>query len=161
VTGKILVSACLLGRPVRYDGSAKPLAHPALERWLKDGRIVAVCPELEAGAPVPRPPVEIGEGADGEDVLAGTARILDRNGRDETAAFAAGAEATLALAREHGCAFALLTDGSPSCGSRRIHDGSFTGRTHPGSGVVAALLRQHGIVVFPETEIDRLAEIAG
>ncbi|KXV69597.1 purine nucleoside phosphorylase, partial [Gluconobacter japonicus] len=30
---RILVSACLLGQPVRYDGKAKTLLHPLLQQW--------------------------------------------------------------------------------------------------------------------------------
>jgi uncharacterized protein YbbK (DUF523 family) len=52
---------------------------------------------------------------------------------------------------------ALLKDGSPSCGSLRIHDGMFRGRVTPGAGVTAALLEAHGIRVFGE---DRIAEAA-
>ena len=33
MAGKILISACLMGLPVRYNGSAKPLLHAAVERW--------------------------------------------------------------------------------------------------------------------------------
>ncbi|PAJ98156.1 purine-nucleoside phosphorylase, partial [Burkholderia ubonensis] len=83
---------------------------------------------------------------------------VDVNGADVTAPFLAGAQAALALARTHDCGFALLADGSPSCGSRFIYDGSFAGNRHAGAGVTAALLRQHGIEVFADTEIDALLE---
>lgn len=59
---KILVSACLMGQAVRYDGKAKPFIHPALERWKEEGRLVAICPEMSAGMPVPRAPAEIESG---------------------------------------------------------------------------------------------------
>ncbi|MDN5926184.1 MAG: DUF523 domain-containing protein [Hyphomicrobiales bacterium] len=153
---KILVSACLLGRPVRYNGSARTVAHPALERWRQEGRLVSICPELTAGFSVPRPPAEIAEGRSGEAVLSNGARVIEATGADVTDLYVAGAQATLALAREHDCRFALLIDGSPSCGSGFIYDGAFAGRKHVGAGVTAALLRQHGIEVFAETEIDAL-----
>jgi uncharacterized protein YbbK (DUF523 family) len=155
---KVLVSACLLGRPVRYDGSAKSATHPALAQWAADGRLVALCPELAAGFAAPRPAAEIVERRDGSDVLAGRAVVREATGGDVTSAYVRGARAALALAREAGCRFALLTDGSPSCGSRFIYDGSFSGQTHDGVGVTAALLRENGVEVFAETEIDRLAE---
>lgn len=155
-TPKILVSMCLLGHPVRYDGAARRSAHDALARWQRDGRLVLVCPELAGGLGVPRPPAEIASGASGQRVLAGAARIVDVHGTDLTAQFVCGAQAALALARAHDCRFALLADGSPSCGSRFIHDGNFAGRRHPGAGVTAALLREHGIEVFADTEIDAL-----
>lgn len=153
---KILVSACLLGRPVRYNGSAKPLRHPSLERWRREGRLVSICPELTAGFSVPRPTAEIAAAQSGETVLLDGARVIEATGADVTDLYVAGARAVLGLAREHGCRFALLIDGSPSCGSGFIYDGTFSGRKHVGAGVTAALLRQHGIEVFAETEIDAL-----
>ena len=70
---RILISACLLGRPVRYDGRDKLLPHPLLDRWTREGRLVPVCPEVLAGFPTPRPPAEIEPGAQGAKVLRGGA----------------------------------------------------------------------------------------
>lgn len=156
MTAKILVSACLLGRPVRYNGTAKPIGHASLEQWGREGRLVTICPELTAGFSVPRPPAEISRGQSGQAVLAGTAQVFESTGTDVTRLYVAGAEAALALALEHDCRFAVLVDGSPSCGSSFIYDGSFGGRKHVGAGVTAALLREHSIEVFAETEIDAL-----
>ncbi|MBK1697198.1 DUF523 domain-containing protein [Rhodovibrio salinarum] len=161
---KILVSACLVGRPVRYNGSAKLVEHPRLAQWRQEGRLVAICPELTAGFSVPRPPAEISNARDGQAVLAGKGQVSEATGADVTSLYVAGAEAALATARAHACRFALLMDGSPSCGSGFIYDGSFLGRKHVGAGVTTALLRENGIEVFAETEIDvlhaRLAERA-
>lgn len=153
---RILISACLLGRPVRYDGVGKPLADPRVARWQEEGRLVPVCPELMGGLPVPRPAAEI-VGGSGADVLAGRARVMTVAGEDVTVAFVDGAEAALDVARRNGCFHALLIDGSPSCGSVAIHDGGFSGRRMAGSGVTAALLTMNGIDVFADHEIDRLA----
>lgn len=154
---KILVSACLLGRPVRYNGSAKTLAHATLDAWQREGRVVSICPELSGGFPVPRPAAEIALAQSGDAVLAGAARVIDEHGADVSALFISGAQSALDLAREHDCRFALLIDGSPSCGSRFIYDGTFAGRKLAGAGVTAALLRAHGIEVFADSEIDALA----
>ncbi|HWA63149.1 MAG TPA: DUF523 domain-containing protein [Caulobacteraceae bacterium] len=156
MTRRILVSACLLGRPVRYDGRGRALAHEALTRWQAEGLLVPLCPEVAAGLPTPRAPAEI-VGGDGEDVLAGRARVVDGDGRDLTAEFLAGAESAARLAAESGCAFALLTEGSPSCGPGFVYDGTFSGARRPGSGVVAARLRRAGVEVFAEDEVERLA----
>jgi uncharacterized protein YbbK (DUF523 family) len=158
MTAKILVSACLIGRPVRYDGSAKMLVHAALEAWQADGRLVAICPELAAGFPTPRPPAEIADGRGGRDVLSCGARVIEATGADVTDLYLRGAQGALALARAHCCKFALLTDGSPSCGSGFIYDGAFAGRKHEGEGVTAALLRENGIEVFSEAQIGVLRE---
>ncbi|PDT16280.1 purine-nucleoside phosphorylase [Rhizobium sp. J15] len=155
---RILVSACLMGQAVRYDGRAKPLLHPAIEKWRAEGRLVTICPEMSAGMPVPRPPAEIGDGATGEDVLAGSARVIESTGADVTKELLQAAENAVTLARQAGCRYALLIDGSPSCGSDFIYDGSFSGRKQAGNGVTAAALKAAGVEVFSDREIERLIE---
>jgi len=136
-TKPILVSACLLGTPCRYDGSGKADA-----RLLKLGakrQLIPVCPELLGGLPTPRPPAErVG------------ARILDRSGADVTAAYLRGAQETLRLARLLGCKTAILKARSPSCGAGQIYDGTFSGTLVAGQGITAALLTQNGVTVFTE-----------
>ncbi len=154
---KILVSACLLGRPVRYDGKAKTLSSNLLETWQAEGRVISLCPEVAAGFPTPRPPAEIEAGANAQDVLSGSRRIMETTGRNVSSTFVKGAHIALELARENDCRFALLTDGSPSCGSTFIYDGSFSGQRRTGHGVVAELLMQNGIRVYPQTQITQLA----
>ncbi|MBL0370772.1 DUF523 domain-containing protein [Rhizobium sp. KVB221] len=157
MTAKILISACLMGKPVRYDGKGKLLSHDLISKWDREGRLVVFCPELAGGFAVPRPPAEIESGLAGADVLAGRARVIEISGRDVTEQFVLGAEKALAAAQEGGCAYALLIDGSPSCGSGFVYDGSFSGVRHAGSGVTAALLAAHGIEVFRPSEIEDLA----
>ncbi|MGI5207965.1 DUF523 domain-containing protein [Spirillospora sp. CA-108201] len=152
---RILVSSCLAGRPVRYDGAAKPMAGGPFERWRAEGRLVPFCPEVSGGLPVPRPPAEI-VGGDGGDVLDGSARILTGDGADVTREFLRGARLALETARRAGVRVALLKEGSPSCGGRRVYDGTFTGTPVPGSGVTTALLRRSGVHVFGEDELDAL-----
>jgi uncharacterized protein YbbK (DUF523 family) len=154
---RILVSACLLGRPVRYDGRAKTPGTDLLSRWQAEGRLVPLCPEMAGGLPVPRPPAEISPGATGADVLAGRATIRTRRGADVTPAFLEGAAAAVRLARDTGCRYALLTEGSPSCGVHRVHAGRFDGTTTPGEGVVAAALRTAGLAVYSHEEAEALA----
>lgn len=149
---KVLVSRCLLGHPVRYDGGSHgPLS--LLVRWQAEGRIVALCPEVAGGLPTPRPPAEI-PGGQGAAVLDGERRVLTRDGVDVTAAFCLGAETALALVREHGIRVAVLKARSPSCGNRENYDGSFSGTRVPGEGVTAAALRRAGVLVFSEEELD-------
>ncbi len=161
MTPRILVSACLMGHAVRYDGASKPLIHPAIDRWRKEGRLVTICPEMSAGMPVPRPPAEIEGGRTGAEVLAGRTRVLEKTGGDVTSEFRRAAENALALARETNCRFALLIDGSPSCGSRLIYDGRFSGERVAGEGVTAALLRANGIEVYSDREIETLVARVG
>ncbi|MFM0284239.1 DUF523 domain-containing protein [Paraburkholderia sediminicola] len=155
---KILVSACLAGHPVRYNGKAKPTHDAWLARWRDEGRLVTVCPEVAAGFPTPRPPAEIQLRRSGADVLTHQATIKDHIGTDVTALFIAGAHHALNRAKAENCRYALLADGSPSCGSTFIYDGAFSNQTHPATGVTVALLQQHGIRVFAESQIAELAE---
>ncbi|QUY49683.1 DUF523 domain-containing protein [Serratia plymuthica] len=153
---KILFSACLAGFKVRYNGSDKPLINATLQRWQREGRLVVCCPELAAGFSTPRPSAEITPAANGATVLAQQAQVMEAGGGDVTDSYLLGAHLALETARRHGCRFALLTDGSPSCGSQFIYDGSFSGQTKPGSGVTAALLRRHGIEVFSDRQLAAL-----
>lgn len=162
MTPKILVSACLLGQPVRYNGRAMTLEHEHLDAWSARGMIVPLCPEVVAGFSTPRRPAEIESGFDGQDVLEGRGRILDDAGADVTETFLKGARIALETAQRENCRYALLTDGSPSCGSKSIHAGRHDGTRRAGQGVVAACLRGAGIAVFAQHEIARLArEIGG
>lgn len=154
---RILVSACLAGQPVRWDGRPKTLSHCLMKRWQAQGRLVPICPEQAGGLPVPRRPAEIEPGATAEAVLDARARVLDDQGTDVTAAFVAGAQAAVALAEREGCRFALLMEGSPSCGVTEVHDGQFTGRRISGAGVTTAALRRAGVGVFGPHEMALLA----
>jgi uncharacterized protein YbbK (DUF523 family) len=154
---KILVSACLAGHPVRYNGAAKTARDAWFARWRAEGRLVIVCPEVAAGFPTPRPPAEIQLRRSGADVLNHTASIDDNTGEDVTALFIAGAQHALRRAQAEQCRYALLADGSPSCGSTFIYDGEFSGVTHAAAGVTATLLQQHGIRVFAESQFAELA----
>ncbi|WP_443190835.1 DUF523 domain-containing protein [Pseudomonas indica] len=152
---KILVSRCLLGHRVRYDGGAHgPFG--LLERWQREGRVVALCPEVAGGLPTPRPPAEI-PGGQGGQVLDGERPVLTVDGEDVSAAFLDGARQALELVRAQGIRIAVLKARSPSCGNRENYDGSFSGVKVPGEGVTAALLRREGVQVFSEEELDAAA----
>jgi uncharacterized protein YbbK (DUF523 family) len=153
---KVLISACLIGERVRYDGKAKTCNDAILKQWLAQGRVVPICPEVAGGLPVPRQPAEI-SGGRGEDVLNNCADVISRNGQITTEAFIAGARLTGDLLRKTDAVLAVLKDGSPSCGSNYIYDGTFSGRRIPGNGVTAALLKQQGVKVFSEKEIEKTA----
>ncbi|ELY4523959.1 DUF523 domain-containing protein [Cronobacter turicensis] len=142
---KILVSACLMGFKVRYDGSEKAQMIDQLRRWQEEQRLVIHCPELAAGLPTPRPPAEIVSGDNKTQD-----RIIEITGKDVTEHYQLGAWLALRTAQNAGCTAALLTDGSPTCGSQFIYDGSFSGRRKSGMGVAASLLSAHGIAVFSE-----------
>ena len=146
----ILISACLLGRPVRYDGGH--CLDQALMPLLDQGLALAVCPEQLGGLPTPRLAAEI-IGGDGADVLAGRAWVCDASGADVSKAYIDGAHRALALVQQQGAMAVILKANSPSCGSRTIYDGRFQACLKAGMGVTAALLHEHGVVVCDETDV--------
>jgi len=145
---RYLVSACLCGGNCRYDGNGKHNA--SLVARLGKTNILPVCPEQLGGLPTPRAACRL-VGGDGADVLAGHARVVDKNGIDRTEAFLQGARLTLDMAlsaRVHRC---CLKAKSPSCGSGRFMQEKKGATMPPGYrpvlGVTAALLLAHGIEV--------------
>ncbi|RAL22356.1 DUF523 domain-containing protein [Lujinxingia litoralis] len=157
-SNKVLVSACLLGREVRYDGKDSPVKSASGLQWLaamhRAQRLVAVCPEVGGGLSVPRPPAEL-VGGDGLAFWRGQARVISVEGLDVSAEFERGACLALELARRHQVCAAVLKARSPSCGGASVYDGSFEGRLIPGQGVTAALLRWAGVAVFTDEELDQ------
>jgi len=154
---EVLVSACLIGENVRYNGRIKLHESGILADWKLRGRLVPFCPEVAGGLPVPRPCSEILY-HDGSAVLNGHARIMNIKGKDVTQYFLTGAQKALELARLHKIKLAVLKDGSPSCGSTYIYDGSFYGIKKPGKGVTTVLLEENSILVFSEREIPEAVE---
>ena len=125
------------------------------------------------GLPTPRPPAEIinaspnlgmfwkgdPDAASGENSPACGVKVVENTGTDVTDIYVRAAQYTVDLAVRHGCRHAVLTDGSPSCGSTFIFDGTFSGSTIPGMGTTTAALREAGITVWPESAITELDAI--
>jgi uncharacterized protein YbbK (DUF523 family) len=144
-----LISGCLLGQKVRYDGKDSLQKNSRLDEWIKAGKVFFICPEMAGGLPTPRSPAEIvGD------------KVLTINGKDVTAEYLLGAQKTLALAQKHNIRVAILKARSPSCGSKQIYDGTHSKTLIDGMGTTTALLIQHGIQVFDETEIEQALDAA-
>ncbi len=153
---RVLVSACLIGEQVRYDGKKITCNSSIFKKWKDEGRVVPFCPEVAGNLPVPRPSAEIIAGT-GIEVLKESAKVFNINGQDITDSFIRGAREALRIVKEMQIKMAVLKDGSPSCGQTRIYDGSFSGLKRPGKGVTTALLEKNGITVFSEKEIQKAA----
>lgn len=140
---KLLVSACLLGKPCRYDGKAK--RNEAVCALGERYELVPVCPECDGGLPTPRTPSE----RQGE-------RVVMQDGTDVTAQYQKGAQYALSVCKREGCKAAILKERSPSCGSGEIYDGSFTKTLTARDGVTAELLKNNNITVFGESNLAAL-----
>ena len=146
---KILVSACLFGgAPVRYDGKSKEETSELFIQWKQEGRLIPVCPEVFGGLPVPR-----------SDAQRQGSRIIARNGRDVTAEYLKGAEEAVRLADDENVICAIMKEKSPSCGSSRIYDGTFTGTLIEGGGLAVQLLRKAGVKVFSEEQLNEVKQL--
>jgi len=101
---------------------------------VRDGVAIPVCPEVMGGLTTPRVPAEIMP--DG--------RVMNREGRDVTAEYRAGARTCLAIARRFGIRRAILKSKSPACGCGAVYDGTFRHILTPGHGILTQLLlKQH------------------
>ena len=134
---KIMVSACLLGDNVKYDGSNN--YNQELVDFLKNHEVIKVCPESLGGLPTPRVPSEILHD-----------KVIDEEGTDVTKEFTEGALKVLEIAKENDVKVAILKRNSPSCGFNSIYDGTFTHTVTNGHGITAKLLSENGIKILNE-----------
>lgn len=134
----VLVSACLLGIPCRYDGKSKP--NERLLACSPQFSYIPFCPECYGGLDTPRPPAEIQ--ADGT--------VMNKEGTDVTAAYQAGAQRAVALCKDFQINYAILKSKSPACGINMTYDGTFTGTLIARPGIAADALQKAGILTFSE-----------
>lgn len=141
---KYVVSACLAGCKCRYDG--KDNLCPKVAQLVKDGLAITVCPEVMGGLPTPRIPSE----QRGE-------KVFNEIGEDNTKYFIKGSEEALKVVKKHNIKIAILKAKSPSCGSKKVYDGSFTRTLIDGQGVFAKELNKLGVIIYDEG--DDLSEL--
>lgn len=137
---KIMVSACLLGDNVKYNGGNN--RHEKVLEYIKGHEMVPVCPEMLGGLPVPRAPGEIQDGI-----------VRNEDGTSVDYEYRTGAAKALEIAESERIDMAILQSRSPSCGVNQIYDGSFTGRKIKGMGVFARLLSEKGYKVVDAEDI--------
>lgn len=144
----ILVSACLLGIDCKYNGSNNK--NENVLKYLEGKEYVIACPEQLGGLTTPRNPSEIVKIGENE---INDYKLLSNEGKDVSESFIKGAKETLKIAKIFNCTEAILKEGSPSCGSSFIYDGSFTGKKICGQGVTTDLLRKNNIKVISENQV--------
>lgn len=142
---KLLISSCLLGANVKYNGLNNKIDNASLEALKEKYELYTVCPESMGGLTIPRNPSEI----KGEYVYSSL-------GIDVTNYFINGANISLKVALDNNIKKALLKESSPSCGSSLVYDGTFTGKKVNGQGITTKLLRENGIEVYSENDINIL-----
>ena len=146
------ISACLLGQPVRYDGGHKrdaicvDLLGPQFE-W------VPVCPEVEVGMPVPRPPIRLTGRSEAP------ALVADGTGEDWTKRMAAFAAGRVEQLERLGLDGHVTKKDSPSCGLAGvlIHPSTGGPPGRDGVGAFVAVLRSR-LPLLPIEEEGRLLD---
>ena len=133
--GKIAVSACLLGENCKYSGGNN--RNEAVLAYIKDKEVIPVCPEVAGGLPTPRVPVELVEGV-----------AINRDGVNVDMEFHLGVERMLDKLADEDVELVILQPRSPSCGTKQIYDGTFTGNLVPGKGMFAGALLEKGYKVL-------------
>ena len=134
---KIIVSACLLGDNVKYNGENN--LSEELKEFLKGHEIIKVCPEVMGGLTIPRNPCEIKNN-----------KVINKLQEDKTQEYQNGALKVLKLAQENNVKVAILKEKSPSCGSKYIYDGTFSHHLIKGEGITTRILQKEGIIVLNE-----------
>lgn len=142
MSGKIIVSACLLGRNCKYNGGNNLDAQ--VVKFVEGREVIPVCPEVLAGMGIPRTPIEIRNGV-----------VVDRNGIVVDKAIRAAVEQILEELKDQDIDCAVLKSRSPTCGVRQVYDGSFTGTLVDGAGVLAQALMDAGYPVIDAEELPR------
>jgi uncharacterized protein YbbK (DUF523 family) len=136
---KVLISACLLGHKVRYDGHSLFTSSRIFKKWKDEGRVISICPELSSGMSIPKATAEI-NGDDGYDVLSGKISVIENNGNFVTENYLRGANNALALCKINEINVAVLAE--------------FSGKKVNGVGVTTALLTSNGIKIFSQHQLN-------
>lgn len=145
---KLLISSCLLGELVKYNGGHNLIDESYIERLQKNYQLYPFCPEVQGGMSTPRVPCEI--------VSNNPIKVMDKDAYDQTKFFIDGANKALELCIKYKIKKALLKSNSPSCGSEYIYDGTFSGDKIKGEGITTKILRKNNILVVDEINIDIL-----
>ena len=139
---KLLISACLLGENVKYNGKNNKIDTSEIAKYFE---FVPICPEVMGGLPIPRVPSERKND-----------KVITQIGVDVTNNYRLGKDIAINIAKNNHIKYALLKSKSPSCGNDLIYDGTFSHTLINKSGVTAEALKKIGVIVFNENQIDDL-----
>ncbi|MGJ8663525.1 MAG: DUF1722 domain-containing protein [Marinicella sp.] len=149
---KVGISACLLGQPVRFNGSHKnsSFCSEVLSEWFE---FVAICPEVEIGLGIPREPIRLVN----EKGQIRVKNVTDQS-KDYTDQLHEFADKKAAELTEL-CGYIFMQK-SPSCGVFRVKVYSPNGipEYNPAMGAYAAQLKKRH-PLMPMEEAGRINDI--
>ena len=138
---KIGISACLTGYNVRYNGSNK--LNKELLKLLEGHELIVICPEFRAGFSIPHKPLEIKDG-----------QVITSDGKFVTEKLNKGS--LLCLEKIKDCDFLILKSKSPSCGYKKIYDGTFSNTLTDGNGIFTQLCINNGLKIYTENDLEEI-----
>lgn len=145
---KVGVSACLVGKNTKYDGGNN--YNEYVIEYLKDKEVVLICPEVFGGLPTPRIPSEQLND-----------KVINSKNEDVTKQFNDGALISLKKLQEENVNVLILKERSPSCGYKKIYDGTFSKTIIDGNGVFASLALKNGFTIYTESDIENIIKKNG
>ena len=145
---KVGVSACLVGKNTKYDGGNN--YNKYVIEYLKDKEVVLICPEVFGGLPTPRIPSEQLND-----------KVINSKNEDVTKQFNDGALISLKKLQEENVNVLILKERSPSCGYKKIYDGTFSKTIIDGNGVFASLALKNGFTIYTESDIENIIKKNG
>ena len=138
---KIVVSACLLGNNCKYNGGNN-YCQQVID-FVKNHKVIALCPEVLGGLSTPRLPSEICKGI-----------VMNCKGISVDKEYRQGARLSTEIAIREGATLAILQPRSPSCGCKQIYDGSFSRKLISGKGIFAQMLNDNGIETIEPEDLE-------
>ena len=145
---KVGVSACLVGKNTKYDGGNN--YNEYVIEYLKDKEVVLICPEVFGGLPTPRIPSEQLND-----------KVINSKNEDVTKQFNDGALISLKKLQEENVNVLILKERSPSCGYKKIYDGTFSKTIIDGNGIFASLALKNGFTIYTESDIENIIKKNG
>ena len=145
---KVGVSACLVGKNTKYDGGNN--YNEYVIEYLKDKEVVLICPEVFGGLPTPRIPSEQLND-----------KVINSKNEDVTKQFVDGAQEALKRLQQQNVNVVILKERSPSCGYKKIYDGTFSKTIIDGNGVFAKLAIENGFIIYTESDIENIIKNNG
>lgn len=140
----IIISSCLCGINCKYNGENN--FNKKLLEMVNNGEATPVCPEQLGGLKTPRVPAEITKDENGN------IKVITKDGKDVTEEYNLGAKRALEIAKILGAKKAIMQRRSPSCGYKKIYDGSFSKNLVDGNGITVDLFLKNGIEVVSDEE---------
>ncbi len=145
---KVGVSACLVGKNTKYDGGNN--YNKYVMEYLKDKDVILICPEVFGGLPTPRIPSEQLND-----------KVINSKNEDVTKQFNDGALISLKKLQEENVNVLILKERSPSCGYKKIYDGTFSKTIIDGNGIFASLALKNGFTIYTESDIENIIKKNG